>query len=151
MGAFLAIYVGVPVAPHVSLRLAGYGEAFGEPGSDFCGVELSVVRYQTAARGEFADLAALSTELDADVLLVGFCGITNWFRFGHWRAGRRLRALEYVGMDPTVYNWKLDEGAPEPWEPESFGALRAGRLEQDLDAHGAAALAAGFYRLPGWS
>ncbi|QDU23738.1 hypothetical protein [Urbifossiella limnaea] len=150
MGTFLAIYVRVPVAPHVSHRLARYGEAVGEPGSDFCGVELSVVRYQTAARGEFADLAALSTELDTNALLLGFCGITNWFRFGHWRAGRRLRALESVGGD-SGSEWKLDEGAPEPWEPESFGALRAGRLEQDIDAHGAAESAARFYRLPGWA
>ena len=147
MGAFLAIYVRVPVNVDLSVCLARYGEAFGEPNSEFRGIVLSPLQYDGSAPD---DLEAVSAELNTDVLLLGFCGITNRFLFHHWRAGRRLRALEYLGMD-TKYEWDLDEGEPEPWEPESFGALRAGRLVQDIEAHGAAELAAEFYRLPGWS
>jgi len=150
VGAFMAIYVRVPMDADVSVVLTPYGEAFDEPGSEFCGVVVPPLQYDGATRDESADLAALSAEFDTDVLLLGFCNITNWFLFHHWWAGRRLRALTYGGLDEK-HEWDLAEGEPEPWEAKSFFDLLMGLSIQDIEAHGAAKAAAEFYHLPQWS
>lgn len=174
MGTLLAIHVRAPQSPTLAARLARYGTAFTEPGSEFCAAELS--RYDGPTEADLADLAALSAELNTDVLWLGFSSVTDAFQFHRWRSGRRVRALAFGCGEQGV--WELAAGDPEPWEREALfdphvlaiwseGAdaaaaaelrrvwaaaeVRAGRTDPSIDARESARAVAAFYRLPGWS
>ena len=175
MGTLFAIHVRAPKTNPLAARLARYGPAFTESGSEFCAVELS--RYDGPSDNELADLGSLSLEFDTDVLWLGFCSASDSFRFHHWRSGREVRALAF-GWFKEQGVWELAEGDPEPWERPAFflprtlaiwseeageaeaeemrrvwaaAEVRPGRVIPPIDARESARAVAVFYRLPGWS
>lgn len=175
MGTLFAIHVRAPKTSALSARLAPYGPALTESGSEFCAVELS--RFDGPSDGELVDLSGLSRELDTDVLWLGFCSVSDSFRFHHWRSGREVRALAF-GWFKEQGLWELAEGDPEPWERSAFflprtlaiwseeakeaeaqemrrvwaaAEVRAGRIIPPIDARESARAVAKFYGLPGWT
>jgi hypothetical protein len=175
MGTLFAIHVRASKTDRLSARLARYGPAFTESGSAFCAVELS--RFDGPSVNELADFCALSRELDTDVLWLGFCSVSDSFRFHHWKSGREVRALAF-GWFKEQGLWEQAEGDPEPWERSAFflprtlaiwseeadeaeaqemrrvwaaAEVRADRVIPPIDARESARAVATFYELPGWS
>jgi len=175
VGTLFAIHVRASKTNSLAARLARYGPAFTESGSEFCAVEL--FRYDGPSDDELADLGALSRELDTDVLWLGFSSVSDSFRFHHWRSGREVRALAF-GWFKEQGVWELAEGVPEPWERSAFflprtlaiwseeadedeaqemrrvwaaAEVRVGRIIPPIDARESARAVAKFYGLPGWS
>lgn len=79
----------------------------------------AVVSIDGTQRKHPADVAALSAELDAEVILLVFTSVTDSIQYTRSVGGRVARHLQY-GMWEEQGIWESVEGTPEPWERDGF-------------------------------
>lgn len=80
----------------------------------------------------------LTKETGGEGFYITWHSSADTFTYCHWRAGKRLRTLEYTYADPNDCGhkspvWTIAEGEPESWEQEVFFTKQ--RLKRELSAH----------------
>jgi hypothetical protein len=75
-------------------------------------------------------MAALSRDLQTDVIWLAFQKTVDAFAFQHWKDGKRLRRLTF-GCYEKERTWEEVDGSPEPWEAQAF--FGQDRLELKLE------------------
>lgn len=142
-------------------------------GEDFLGITLA----DSAFEPPMNKLAALSADLDTEVIWLSFQSVVDAFEFHHWQAGKLLRSLVF-GCYEEERTWEHVVGEPEPWEREAFfdpnrlryaskfvntarekhqleqiwseAKILRGETEPGIDALEAARTVAKYYGFPGW-
>jgi hypothetical protein len=117
MGTLFAIHVRARESAGLAARLARHGKLLTDDSSQFATVELN--RFDGPTEDDLAELASLSSDLETDVLWVGYSSVSDAFRYHHWQLGQSVRSLAYGWFD-TIGIWDFAEGTPEPWEQPTF-------------------------------
>ncbi len=115
MGTMNAFYVRAQSEKATPLIRQDFPKAEIEQFEDFSGVILDDDAFEAPEQA----LAKISSELNTDVMWMGFQSTVDAFQFHRWKAGKHIRALVY-GCFQEERTWERAEGEPEPWEREVF-------------------------------